>query len=346
MNTLVSNKDYIEWIASIRDRVRQSQIKAAVTINSELIAFNLSLGKSIAEVQSQCNWGDKLITQMSKDLKYTFPNMKGFSVSNLKYCKQVYLFYSQESTFSHQVGGQFLQKLLRIPWRHHIEIVAHSKTIDEAVFYIDKTIQNNWSRAVLIHFIEQDLYSAQGKAITNFDITLPDPQSDLAQQTLKDPYIFDFLSMTENYKERDLEEALSANVINFLMELGSGFAFVSRQYPIEIDGESYRIDLLFYHLMLRCYIVVELKTGKFKPEYAGKIGFYISAIDEIIRQANDNPTIGLIICKSKKETTVRYALQHIDRPIGVSQYELSKLLPDNYKSSLPSIEEVENELNK
>lgn len=274
---------------------------------------------------------------MSIDLHEEFPGMKGFSERNLKYIRQWYQFFRKSDSIGQQLVAQ-------IPWGHNIAILSKCKNTVEAIFYIQKTIQNNWSRAVLIHHIESGLYSREGKAITNFQTTLPAPHSDLARQTMKDPYNFDFLTLREKHDEKELENALVKHVTKFLLELGAGFSFIGRQYRLEVAGDEYFVDLLFYHVKLHCYIVIELKAVKFKPEFAGKLNFYVSAVDGILKTKIDNPTIGIIICKSKNDTVVEYALKDIHKPIGVSEYIITKNLPDDLKSSLPSIEEIEAEL--
>jgi len=370
------DKEYIAWLTELKQRFRQSQIKAAVKVNSELIAFYWHLGRDIVEKQSKSQWGDGLIPQLSKDLKAEFPDVGGFSRSNIFACKQFYLFYNQDVGIVHQLGGQLeshdfdentdsddknsalartgngyqiggeiFSLLVQVPWRHHVEIITKCKQLDEALFYVRKTILNGWSRAMLVHFMELDLYRTEGKAITNFELTLPQPQSDLAQQVLKDPYKFEFLSLSQDYKEKDLEDALANRIIHFLLEMGTGFAFVGKQYSIEVNGDDYRIDLLFYHLVLRCYVVVDLKVVKFVPEFAGKMAFYVSAIDEQVKLPIDNPTIGLIICKSKNDVVVRYTLKNIDQPIGVSEYRLADSLPESLKDKLPTVQDIENEMN-
>ena len=230
--------------------------------------------------------------------------------------------------------------------RHHIEILTKCRTIDEALFYVGKTLENGWSRAGLLNCLDARLFETQGKALTNFRKNLPDPMSDLAQQTLKDPYNFDFLTMRENYNERELEDALTTNITRFLLELGSGFAFVGRQVRLEVNGNEYFIDLLFYHLKLRCYTVVELKVTEFKPEYLGQLGFYVTAVNRQLRRTEDNPTIGLIICKTKDRVVAEYALEGTNQPLGISQYDLMKVTSEELKNTLPSIEEIENELNE
>ncbi len=242
------------------------------------------------------------------------------------------------------IGQQAVAQLIQIPWGHNIAIISKCKNLNEALFYIQKTIQNNWSRSVLTHHIESDLFKREGKAITNFKATLPQPQSDLARETLKDPYNFDFLTLTEKHNEKELENALVNHVTKFLLELGAGFSFIGQQYKLEVSGDEFFIDLLFYHVKLHCYVVVELKAVKFKPEFAGKLNFYVSAVDGILKSEQDNTSIGILICKSKNDMVVEYALKDVHKPIGVSEYIITKNLPDEFKSSLPSIEEIEAEL--
>ena len=230
-----------------------------------------------------------------------------------------------------------------IPWRHHVEIIAKSKSLDEALFYMTQTIENGWSRALLLNYIGANLYEAKGKAPNNFELTLPDPQSDLAKEVVKDPYNFDFLTLRTNYYEKELEDALTTNITKFLLELGQGFAYVGRQVTVEVEGDEYVLDLLFYHLKLRCYVVIELKAGRFSPKDLGQLGFYISAVNHQFKTEAENPTVGLLICKEKKNTVAKYALESSTHPIGISEYELSQMIPENYKSSLPSIEEIEDE---
>jgi len=337
---LIQDKTYSNWLKELKQKVLLVQIKAAVKVNSELLQFYWDLGQDIVDKQKNAKWGDGLLKQLSIDLSSEFPDMKGFSLSNLKYIKQWYLFYSQEIGKSQQAVGQ----LVKIPWGHNIVIISKCKNLDEAFFYIQKTIQNNWSRSVLTHHIGSDLFKREGRAITNFKATLPEPQSDLAKETLKDPYNFDFLTLTERHNERELENALIDHVSRFLLELGAGFAYIGEQYKLEIDGDEFFIDLLFYHIKLHCYVVVELKSVKFKPEFAGKLNFYVSAIDGILKSEQDKATIGILICKSKNNTVVEYALKDVHKPIGVSEYIITKNLPDEFKSSLPSIEEIEAEL--
>jgi len=340
MKKEIFSSDYKSFLSEIKSRIASSQIKAAIAVNEELLRLYWDLGQMIVEKQKVSSWGDGLLEQISADLKSEFPSIQGFSVRNLKYMRQWFLFWYIDN----QIGQQLVAQIVKIPWGHHIAIITKIKNSDEAIFYLQKTIEHGYSRAVLIHQIESHLYGREGKAITNFSTTLSAPDSDLAQQTLKDPYVFDFLSMREAYDERELEESLVAHVTKFLLELGAGFSYIGRQYKLEIGDEEFYIDLLFYHVKLHCYVVVELKTGKFKPEYAGKLSFYISAVDGEVKSERDNPTIGILICKSKNDTVVEYALNDINKPIGVSEYTLIKDLPNEFKSSLPTIEEIEFEL--
>ena len=327
------DQNYKSFIKELKSKIQTSQIKASIKVNEELLRLYWEIAKMIVAKQKESNWGDGFIKDISRDLKIEFPNMKGFSVTNIKYMRQWYLFFSK----SQQVVDQIFQ----IPWGHNIVIVTKIKNENEALFYAQKTIQHGWSRAVLVHQIESKLYYREAKAINNFDAKLPPVQSDLAKASLKDPYCFDFLMLKEKHNEKELEDALMKHITSFLLELGSGFSFVGRQYRLEIGGDEFFIDLLFYHIKLKCYIVVELKTVKFKPEFAGQLNFYVSAIDGELKESNDNPTLGILICKSKNDTVVEYALNKIDNPIGVSEYELFDKLPQKFKSTLPSIEEIE-----
>jgi len=335
--SLTKNKAYSAWLKELKNRVRQVQIKAAVKVNTELLKFYWKLGQDIVDKQKNAKWGDGFLKQLSMDLSSEFPDMKGFSKRNLELIRQWHVFYSQKNLIAKQAVSQLVQ----IPWGHNITIISKCKKLDEAFFYVQKTIQNNWSRSVLTHHIESHLFQREGQAITNFKATLPAPQSDLARETLKDPYNFDFLTLTEKHNEKELENALVNHVTKFLLELGAGFAYIGQQYRLEVSGDEFFIDLLFYHVRLHCYVVVELKSVKFKPEFAGKLNFYISAVDGILKSEQDNATIGILICKSKNDTVVEYALKDVRKPIGVSEYIITKNLPDEFKSSLPSIEEIE-----
>ncbi|OCK50548.1 hypothetical protein BA768_05200 [Chryseobacterium sp. CBo1] len=341
-----SNEQYIRWILDLKQKIQQSQIKAAIQVNSALIEMYWDLGKEISERNFENTYGSGFFSQLSKDLRTEFPEIKGFSESNLKYCKRFYLFYNQDNENRQQVVDDLNNTIFLIPWGHHLALITKCKTPEEAYFYIKKTIENGWSRAVLLNMISSNLIESQGKAINNFSKTLPDYESDLIRETLKDPYIFDFINITENYKERELENALTENISKFLIELGNGFAFVGKQVEISIGNQSFFIDLLFYHIKLKRYVVIELKTGHFEPEFAGKLNFYVTAVDKQLRDENDNATVGMIICKDKNEIIAEYSLTDLHKPLGISSYELKKVLPENLKSHLPSIEEVENELKK
>ncbi|MFL9834721.1 PDDEXK nuclease domain-containing protein [Chryseobacterium terrae] len=344
---LKKNKEqYISWILDLKQKIQQSQIKAAIQVNSALIEMYWDLGKEISERNFENNYGSGFFSQLSKDLRTEFPEIKGFSESNLKYCKRFYLFYNQYDENRQQLVDELSDQIFLIPWGHHVALITKCKTPKEAYFYIKKTIENGWSRSVLLNMISGKLIESQGKAITNFSKTLPDYESDLIRETLKDPYIFDFINITENYKERELENALTENISKFLIELGNGFAFAGKQVEILVGDQSFFIDLLFYHIKLKRYVVIELKTGHFEPEFAGKLNFYVTAVDKQMRDENDNATVGMIICKDKNEIIAEYSLTDLHKPLGISSYELKKILPENLKSHLPSIEEVENELKK
>ena len=346
-NTLKSNKEYNAWFLELKLRIRQSQLKAAVKVNTELLNLYWNMGKDIVEKQEATKWGDGFIKQLSVDLKKEFPGIQGFSLRNVKYIRQWYLFYNQKNIIGQQPVAQFelVQQLVaQIPWGHNLKIISKCKSVDEALFYINKTIELGWSRDMLDTHIKLNEYKRIGGSATNFASTLPSVQSDLARQTLKDPYNFDFLTLAEGYKERELEDALAENITRFLLELGSGFAYVGRQVPLVVGDKEFFIDLLFYHLKLRSYIVLELKAVEFIPEFAGKLSFYLSAVNDLIAHPTDNPTIGLMICKSKNHFIAEYALKSINQPIGVSEYELTKLFPKDFKGSLPTIEEIEAEL--
>ncbi|MDR2168840.1 MAG: PDDEXK nuclease domain-containing protein [Planctomycetaceae bacterium] len=466
----IKDKQYREWLNDLKQRIRQTQIKAAVRVNNALIELYWNLGAEIVAKQAESVWGSGIIKQLSADLRAEFPNIQGFSETNLRTIKRFYLFYSQDNTIQHQLGVElesakqhqlgvelestiqhqagvelypvkqqqlnaktkqrqsadgtkhkldakaiqhqagvelypvnqqqlnaktkqrqsadgtkhkldadaiqhqagvelypvnqqqlntktnlyqsgavlYSEKLPQfigeVPWRHHTEIITKCKSIDEAMFYLRKTVQEGWSRSVLLHHLDANLYKTQGKAVTNFHNTLPDLQCDLAKEILKEPYCFDFLALTAGYKERELEDALTQNITKFLLELGKGFAFVGRQVEIEVGNSSFFVDMLFYHIRLKCFVVVELKTGNFEPEFAGKLNFYVTAIDRQMKGKDDNATIGLLICKTKDDVIVEYSLSDIHKPVGVSSFELSKILPIEFQSSLPSIEEIEAEL--
>ncbi len=336
-NRAIKADDYKAFIQDIKNRIQSAQIKAAVEVNHELLRLYWYLAERIVVKQKDSAWGDGFLLQMSRDLQVEFPDMKGFSLRNLKYMRQWFQFWSTGSAIGQQLVAQ-------IPWGHNLVIISKAKGMDEALFYVQNTIHNNWSRAVLTQHLESGLHLRKGKAITNFQTTLPAPQSDLARQTIKDPYHFDFLTLREKHDEKELENALVTHVTRFLLELGAGFSYIGRQYKLEVAGDEFFIDLLFYHTRLHCYVVIELKAIKFKPEFAGKLNFYVSAVDVTLKSKQDNPTIGILICKSKNDTVVEYSLKDIHKPIGVSEYMITKHLPKEFRSSLPSIDEIEAEL--
>ncbi len=331
----IITQEYKKFITKIKSKILSAQLKAHIKVNVELLNLYWDIAQMIVEKQKQSSWGDKILANISKDLKKEFPDMSGFSVTNIKYMRQWFIFYANSQ--------QLVDQIFQIPWGHNIHIVSKSKSIDEALFYVNTTIQNNYSRASLVQEIQKDLYARNGKAINNFERKLPKIHSQLAQETLKDPYNFDFLDLRQSHDEKELEDALMKNMTKFLLELGQGFSFLGRQYKIVVDNNDFKIDLLFYHVKLHCYVVVELKVTDFKPEYAGKLNFYISAVDEEIKDELDKPTIGILICKSKSDTIVEYALKNINTPIGVSEYTHTEILPKEYKSSLPTIKEIEEE---
>lgn len=333
----ILDQAYKKLLQEIKQNFQRSQIKASVKVNSTLLEFYWYLGAQIVEQKQKHTWGSDFLSRLSDDLSKEFADIKGFSKSNLQYIRRWYLFYKDIKV------EQVVPLLTKIPWGHNLVIISKCKDTDEALFYMSKTIENGYSRAVLVHQIESDLFARGAKAVTNFEHKLPAVQSDLAKESLKDPYCFDFLTLSERYNEKELEDALLENIQSFLLELGSGFAFVGRQYKLEVDDEAFRIDLLFYHTSLYCYVVVELKVVDFKPEFAGKLNFYTSVIDDKLRGEKDNPTIGMIICKSKNNTVVEYALRGIEKPLGVSEYKLTTVLPKGLKSSLPTIEQIEEE---
>ncbi|RWX46049.1 putative nuclease of restriction endonuclease-like (RecB) superfamily, DUF1016 family [Candidatus Electrothrix aarhusensis] len=344
---ITTTSEYRDWLKDIKQRVRQAQVKAAVQVNTALLTFYWELGADIVERQKTAKWGSGFLKQLSTDLMVEFPDMKGFSHNNLQYIKRWFSFYSGQvvncGTACSTIGQQAVAKLVQVPWGHNLVIISKCKDVTEALYYVNKTIEHNWSRNVLTHQMESGLYQREGKAVTNFIETLPAPQSDLAQQLIKDPYTFDFLTLTDDYNERELEKVLTDHITTFLLELGAGFAYVGRQKRLHVGERDFFLDLLFYHTKLHCYVVIELKTGEFEPEYAGKLNFYLKAVDEQLRSERDEPTIGILLCKSRDKVVVEYALSDIQKPMGVSEYQLTRALPENLKPSLPTIEELETE---
>lgn len=341
MENIIDNIEYKKLITNVKLKFKNSQIKASISVNRELLNFYWELGKDIVSMQTKYEWGSNFLKNMSSDLKREFSEMSGFSESNLKYIRQWYLFWSKD-----EISQQVVDQLKMIPWGSNIVIISKCNDVKEAIFYLNNIVENGWSRSVLLHHIKSDLYKREGKAITNFKNTLPDIYSDLANETLKDPYKFDFLNISKKHSERELENALVKNIMKFLLELGKGFAFIGNQYHLELSGKDYYLDLLFYHIKLRCYVVIELKVGEFKPEYAGKVNFYLTLVDEKLKSKMDNPSIGIILCTSKDKITAEYSLREMIKPIGVSEYQVIEKLPNEFKDTLPTIEEFEEEFKK
>ena len=339
---MLADKEYVAWLANVKARYRQSQIKASVRVNTTMLEFYWSIGRDLVRMRAEERWGTGVVKQFALDMRQAFPNETGFSYTNVKYMKQWYSFYSvrvekgqrligliDEKEKSQRVVGQLEMPELfgRVPWGHHIDIVSRCETIDEALFYIKNDIDGGWSRPVLNVQIDGKLFKVQGSAVTNFDTTLPVPQSQLAKEILKDPYNFDFLTMKPKYDEHDLEEALVSNITHFLLELGRGFSYVGRQMELRMPGgQSFFPDLVFYHIPQHRYVVIELKAVKYVPEFAGKLNFYVTAADKLLRGEGDNPSVGLIICKSTDKTIVEWSLQDIQKPLGVATYQLQEVV--------------------
>lgn len=329
---LMNTPEYISIVENIKHEITAAQYRAAVHVNADLLLLYHSIGCIINDHKS---WGNKFIDNLATDIKMSFPESKGYSVRNLKYMAKFAEAYPDRE-FVQQVVAQ-------IPWGHNIVLMDKVSNPDERIWYIQKAIENSWSRNVLVHQIESGLYKRQVSAekVSNFEHRLPSPQSELAVQTMKDPYVFDFIPFREDMLERDIEQALVRDITKLLLELGTGFAFVGNQYHLNVGGDDFYIDLLFYNLNLRCYVVIELKTGDFKPEYAGQLNFYLSAVDGILKNEHDNPSIGLLLCKSKNNLVAEYSLKDISKPIGVSEYKVTSNLPDDLEDQLPSIEDIQ-----
>ena len=329
---LMNNNEYIEIIETIKGEIRGAQYKAALSVNRELIMLYYHIGTVINEHKT---WGSKFIENLAADSRIAFPNVKGYSVRNLKYMAKLANTYPDE---------EFVQQAVaQIPWGHNTVLLDKLSSSEERLWYAEKVIENGWSRNVLIHQIEGGLYQRQAIAskITNFEARLPASQSELALQTMKDPYLFDFIPLKENMLERDIEQALVKDVTKLLLELGTGFAFLGNQYHLNVGGDDFYIDLLFYNLNLRCYVVIELKTGEFKPEYAGQLNFYLSAVDGLLKKEQDHPSIGLLLCKSKNDLVAEYSLKDMSKPIGVSAYRITSCLPEEFEKQLPSVEDLQ-----
>jgi len=331
-----SSKSYQDLLASLKSQIQTAQVRAAVAVNQELVLLYWRIGSAILARQQEQGWGTKVIDQLAKDLRRAFPDMHGFSPRNLKYMRALAEAWPDESI----VQGPLAQ----LTWYHNLTILEKLKSPEERLWYVRQAIQHGWSRNVLVIQIESGLYQRQGKALTNFQTTLPAPQSDLAQELIKDPYNFDFLTLANDAQERDLERGLLEHLRQFFIELGVGFAFVGSQVPLEVGGEDFRLDLLFYHLKLRCFVVIDLKMTPFKPEYAGKMNFYLAAVDDLLRHPDDQPSIGLVLCKAKNRIVAEYALRNMATPMGISEFRHLEKLPEQLKGTLPTIEEIEAEL--
>lgn len=390
---LAVDQEYMDWVSELKDRYWRSQIKAASSVNRQMLLFYWSLGRDAALLKAESRWGSSFVKTLSEDLRAAIPDAKGFSRTNLFYMIAFYKLYQTEEKVPQvdgqntdgekdpqlegqnadgrkvpqvegqntdgkkipQLGGQLEDlsqiaddlgvDIFAIPWGHHKLIMDKCKNNrKKALFFVKKTMENNWSRAVLLNFLGTNLYERQGKAISNFDRTLPSPQSDLAQEMTKDPYNFDFLTMTQGYYEKELKDALMDNFQRFLLELGTGFAFVGREYRLEVGNTEQFLDMLFYNITLHCYVVVEIKTRDFEPGDMGQVSTYVAAVDGILKNEGDARTIGLLICKTKDNVLAQYAANNINAPIGISEYELSELIPEDFKGTLPTIEEIEAEL--
>lgn len=370
----ILDKEYQEWVEALAARYRSSQIKAAVKVNSEKLFFNWFLGRDLVEMHVEERWGESVIMQLSKDLRLALPGVDGLSKSNIYYCKKFYQLYNQAGTVFQQAVGkigmeplselngldrlsllgeidrsekfQQLVGVFQIPWGHHCVIMDYAKgDVCKALFFVRKTIENGWSRAMLLNWIDTGLYEREGKALTNFKATLPEPMSDLAQEITKDPYNFAFAGITGKYNEARFKSQLLKNITDFLIELGTGFAYVGKEYRLQIGQKEKFIDLLFYHLNLRCYIVIEVKMGDFDFQDVGQLGGYVASVNHIVKRDDDNPTIGLLICKSKDKLLAQYALESSSQPLGISDFELEKLYPSKVEGMIPTIQEIEENLN-
>lgn len=344
---LVSGEEYAQLLNDLKTRFRKSQIKAAVKVNSELLEYYWAMGRDISRLHADAKWGSAFFDCLSLDLKAEFPGQSGFSAANIRYAFRWYKFYNQGDIILHQLGEEFHHQVGdeldmpsdfgMVPWKHHVLIFTKSKSIEEAIFYIEKTIENGWSRAQLEDKIDENLFGNRGNAITNFDAHFPAPYSGLAKSILKSPYDFSF-AYKKFEDEKQLEDILTENITRFLLELGEGFAFVGRQKELKMPGgQIFKPDMIFYHTKLKCYICLELKVVEYIPEFAGKLNFYVSAVDELLKEDDDNPTIGLLICKSKDDTVVEWSLRGVNRPLGVAEYTLHKI-----SKYLPSEQDIKN----
>ena len=337
LQMLMNSGEYLNLVQNIKQEIQSAQYRAALNVNRELICLYYDIGSAINEHKT---WGNKFIENLATDIRLAFPEAKGYSVRNLKYMAKFATTYPDRE-FVQTVSAQ-------IPWSHNVAILDKVKTEEQREWYIRKTAENGWSHSVLVHQIESNLYERQVVAnkVNNFETHLASPQSELAAQTMKDPYVFDFILFKEDMVERDIEQALVKDVTKLLLELGTGFAFLGNQYHLNVGGDDFYIDLLFYNLNLRCYVVIELKTGEFKPEYAGQLNFYLSAVDGILKKDDDHPSIGLLLCKSKNDLVAEYALKDMSKPMGISAYKVTSSLPEELQRQLPSIEDIEKRIQR
>ena len=324
--------DYPELLHELKARIREAQVRAALAVNRDLVLLYWSIGRDLSQRFEKEGWGSKIDSRLSHDLQTTFPGVEGFSPRNLRYMRAFAKAWPEP---------EILQQLVaKLPWGHNLRVLDRVKDRTVREWYLQAALENGWSQNVLVHMISSELHARKGKALTNFQRTLPPPGSDMAEQILRDPYNFDFLTLSEPFAERELEQGLLTHLRDLLLELGRGFAFVGSQVPLIVDGRSFYIDLLFYHLRLHCYFAIELKTGEFQPEYAGKLSFYISAIDGTLRTDGDGPTIGLLLCESRSGPIVEYSLRNLIQPIGVSTYRVTRELPAPVREELPSVEDL------
>ena len=326
---MVADSSYVEWLSNIKQRFRQSQTKASIRVNTEMLEFYWGIGRDLVALRAEERWGTGVVKQFALDMRRSFPNETGFSFTNVKYMKQWYLFYFDRIKKGQRAVGQLeMPKIFgKVPWGQHIDIVSRCQLIDEAMFYVNNVVNNGWSRPALNANIDANLFQAKGTAVTNFDKTLPSSQEKIAKEILKDPYHFEFLKMQEKYEEGDLEDALIANVTQFLLELGKGFSYVGRQMEFRMPGgQAFFPDLIFYFIPQHRYVIIDLKVVKYTPEFAGKLNFYVTAADELLRGEGDNPSVGLIICKSTDKTVVEWSLKDINKPLGVATYKLREVV--------------------
>lgn len=362
MNKIIkSDHVYSDWLNDVKRRYSNSQINAAVQVNKEMLLFYWSMGRDIVALESEKKWGASFYSTLSNDLMNLLPGVKGLSIKNLYYIKRFFLLVEDVKKLPHpagntaenrgqsifpQVVGKIEEPFFSIPWGHiRLIIDKYGDDRERALFYAKKTIENNWSRNVLLNFLDTRLYERQGKAVSNFQLSLPKPQSDLAQEMTRDPYVFDFIAVREQYDEKELKDALMNNIQRFFLELGTGFALLGREYRLVVGETEQFLDFLFYHAKLHCYIVIEVKTRKLEAGDMGQLGTYVAAVNGMLKQKDDAPTIGLLICKTKDNVMAQYASSAINVPIGISEYRLTDLVPENFKGSLPAIEEIEAELN-